>query len=323
MNSGKQHSCILPAEITTVVQPVLNYLTCMHAWCTAPMHHRMMSTNLYSPWPKAQTATQFFLDHGVWEDGGCALPAGKTALPSHIVLDCKRDGRYNLKAQLVAGGNHLQPGVDFNDTFAPVCSYRTLRMIAAVAARHGLRLRQFEIKAAFLNGVFEEEVYVRWPAGFEYLAGGPGRVLRLRRAMYGLRQAPRAWNKCLEAELTKRGVVCQSNADPGLWLIYGENGAVMCMFYVDDGLAAARSDEEAEALADIVASMFAIRRLGEPKDVLGIEVLRDWDAGTITQCHRGKAHALAEPFGGAGQRRSVPMSPAIYGDLHGARDGAC
>jgi hypothetical protein len=273
-------------------------------------------------WPQWELAIgaelQSFLDHGVWEEGGCALPAGKSALPSHIVLDRKRDGRY--KARLVAGGNHQQPGVDFNETFAPVCSYRTLRMIAAVAARHGLRLRQFDIKTAFLNGVLEEEVYVRPPAGFEYLAGGPGRVLRLRRAMYGLRQAPRAWNKCVEAELTKRGFV-QSNADPGLWLLYGENGAVMCMFYVDDGLAAARSDEEAEALVDLVASMFAIRRLGEPEDVLGIEVLRDWDAGTITLCHERKALALAEAFGVAGQRRLVPMSPAVYSDLHGARDG--
>ena len=156
--------------------------------------------------------------------------------------------------------HHQQPGVDFNETFAPasVCSYRTLRMIAAVAARHGLRLRQFDIKTAFLNGVLEVEVYVRPPAGFKYLAGGPGRVQRLRRAMYDLRQAPRAWNKCLEPELTKRGVV-QSNADPGLWLLYGENGAIMCMFYVDNSLAAARSDEEAEALVDLVASMFAIR----------------------------------------------------------------
>ena len=76
--------------------------------------------------------------------------------------------------------------------------------------------------------------------------------------MYGLWKAPRAWFQCLEAEQTKQGCL-QSNADLGLWLLYGENGAVMCMFYVNNGLAAARSDEEAEALVDLVASMFAIR----------------------------------------------------------------
>ena len=117
-----------------------------------------------------------------------------------------------------------------------------------------------------------------------------------------------------------RGFV-QSNADPRLWLLCGENGAVICMFYVDDGLAPALSDEEAEALVGLVASMFAIRRLGEPEDVLGIEVLRDWDAGTITLCHERKAVALAETFGNSGQRRSGPMSPAVSGDLHGARNG--
>ena len=61
-------------------------------------------------WPQWELAIcaelQSFFDHGVWEQGGCALPAGKTALPSHIVLDRKRDGRY--KARLVAGGSHQQ-----------------------------------------------------------------------------------------------------------------------------------------------------------------------------------------------------------------------
>jgi hypothetical protein len=171
-----------------------------------------------------------------------------------------------------------------------------------------------------LYGVLEEEVFVRPPAGFEHLAGGCGRVLRLRRAVYGLRQVPRAWNKCLEAELTKRGFV-QFYADLGLWLLYSKVGAVMCMFYVDVGLVAARSDEEAAALVDLVASMFTIRQLGEPEDVLGIEVLWDWEASTITLCQERKALALAEAFGVAVERRPMPMSPAVYGDLHSSHEG--
>jgi hypothetical protein len=60
-------------------------------------------------------------------------------------------------------------------------------------------------------------------------------VLRLDRALYGLRQALRAWNQRLESELKRRGFV-QSDADPALWLLFGKDGPVFTMFYVDDGM---------------------------------------------------------------------------------------
>jgi hypothetical protein len=72
---------------------------------------------------------QACLAHNVWEP--CKLPAGKHALPTRFVLARKRDGRY--KARLVAGGHRQRPGRDFQETFAPVCSYRTLRMVLAVS----------------------------------------------------------------------------------------------------------------------------------------------------------------------------------------------
>jgi hypothetical protein len=226
-----------------------------------------------------QVEIDAILQLGTWESGGCVLPAGKQALPTHFVQNLKRNGRY--KSRLVAGGHKQRPGVDFNETFAPVCSYRTLRMMLAVAAHAGLVLWQFDIKTAFLNGYLKEEVYVRPLRGLEHLAGGSGRVLRLCRALYGLRQAPRAWNERLEAELTAQGFV-QSNADPSLWILYSKDGAVLTMFYVDDGMVAARNDVEADALVDAIASIFEIRRLGEPQDMLGIEISRDLAAGTIT-----------------------------------------
>jgi hypothetical protein len=92
----------------------------------------------------------------VRDSGGCLLPPGKQALPSHFVLNVKRDGAY--KAQLVAGGHKQQLGIDYCETYAPTCSYRTLRMMLAVAARGNLELRQFDIRTAFLNGHLEEEV---------------------------------------------------------------------------------------------------------------------------------------------------------------------
>jgi hypothetical protein len=126
-------------------------------------------------------------------------PQGKHVLPSHIVHDRKRDGRY--KARLVADGHRQEQGDDFEETFAHVCAYRSVHMLLAVAAQRGLALCQFDIRTAFLNGELKEEVFIRAPAGAEHLAGGSGKVVGLRRVLYGLRQAPRTWNQRLETEL--------------------------------------------------------------------------------------------------------------------------
>lgn len=262
------------------------------------------------------------VEYGVFEEAD--LPPGKQALPSHFVLERKRPppgetGKGRYKARLVAGGHKQRLGIDFEETYAPVCSYRTMRMILAVAAHENLELRQFDIRTAFLNGELDEEVYIRAPVGAEHLAA-PGKVLRLRRALYGLRQAGRAWNKRLEGELRSRGFQ-QSDADPSLWILRGESGAVLAMFYVDDGMVAARTADEADALVDLVASMFAIRKLGEPQDFLGIEIARNRQAGTISIDQARKARALADSVGVAGERRGVPMSPETFAGLRAAQPG--
>jgi hypothetical protein len=78
------------------------------------------------------------------------------------------------------GGHRQQPGVDFNETFAPVCSYRSVRMMLSVAAREGLHLRQFDIQ----NASFTVTSGKKATFGLlKDLAGGPGRVLRLNRAL--------------------------------------------------------------------------------------------------------------------------------------------
>jgi hypothetical protein len=253
---------------------------------------------------------------GVWEN--CELPTGKQALPSRFVFERKRDGCY--KTRLVVGGHRQQHGLDFADTFAPVCSYRTMRMILAVRAHEDLVLRQFDVRLAFLIGELEEKVYVRPPPGAEHLAVGNKRVLRLRRARYGLNQASRAWNKRLEGELRVKGFE-QSDADPALWSLHGEGGAVLAMFYVDDGLVAAKTTAEADALVDLVGSMFEIRKLREPEDFLGIHICRDRRAGTITVDQEDKATALAAELGVSGTFRVVPTTPEVFWEMRGAQPG--
>jgi hypothetical protein len=92
------------------------------------------------------------------------------------------------------------------------------------------------------------------------------------------------------------------------------------MFYVDDGMVAVQTAEEADDLVDLIASIFETRKLGEPQDMLGIEIARDRQAGTITIRQSEKERALAVAFGVSGQRQATPMTPAVFGGLIAARD---
>ena len=137
------------------------------------------------------------------------LPPGARAVGSRLILERKRDLRY--KARLVAQGFSQRAGIDYDDTYAPVSGYTTLRSFLAVVAAQDLEMRQLDIKTAFLNGELEEVVYMRQPQG--YSIGPSNLVCRLHKAIYGLKQAPRAWHLTLKQKLLDHGFVT-SDADP-------------------------------------------------------------------------------------------------------------
>src|SRR4051812_48616834 len=96
------------------------------------------------------------------------------------------------KARLVAQGYTQVEGVDFGETFAPVPRLESICITLAFANHHNIKLYQMDIKSAFLNGNIEEEVYVAQPPGFEDQKN-PDMVYMLKKVMYGVKQAPRAW----------------------------------------------------------------------------------------------------------------------------------
>jgi hypothetical protein len=108
------------------------------------------------------------------------------------------------KARLVARGFVQQAGIDFDEVFAPVARMESIRLLLALAAQEGWPIHHMDVKSAFLNGELKEEVYVKQPPGF-VVTGEEGKVLRLRKALYGLRQAPRAWNAKLDSTLKEMG----------------------------------------------------------------------------------------------------------------------
>lgn len=119
------------------------------------------------------------------------LTVGHRAITLKWVYKLKKDEAGAVikhKACLVARGFVQQEGVDFDDAFAPVARMESVRLLLALAAQEGWRVHHMDVKSAFLNGDLKEEVYVHQPPGF--VIPGKNKVLRLRKALYGLRQAP-------------------------------------------------------------------------------------------------------------------------------------
>jgi hypothetical protein len=129
-------------------------------------------------------------------------PAGVKPIPVKWVFKVKRDatGRFErFKARLVVKGFRQQEGIDYNEVFAPVSKYVTVRTLMAKAAAEDLDLHQIDIKTAFLHGDLEETIYMQQPSATKKAATGT--ACKLNKSLYGLKQAPRAWYTRLHKEL--------------------------------------------------------------------------------------------------------------------------
>ncbi|KAJ0448763.1 putative RNA-directed DNA polymerase [Helianthus annuus] len=168
-------------------------------------------------WQKAmQSELQAIAKNKTWEL--VSLPPGKNVVGVKWVFKVKQgeDAKgIKYKARLVAKGYSQQPGIDFQETFAPVARFETVRVILSVAANMGWLVHQMDVKSAFLNGDLNEEIYLEQPEGF-VIPGKEKMVYKLHKALYGLKQAPRAWYAKIDGFFVKNGFE-RSNNEPTLY----------------------------------------------------------------------------------------------------------
>ncbi|CAF2369372.1 unnamed protein product, partial [Brassica napus] len=155
------------------------------------------------------------------------LPKGKKAVTSRWIftIKYKADGKVERKkSRLVARGFTQTYGEDYIETFAPVAKLHTIRIVLSLAVNLGWRLWQMDVKNAFLQGELEDEVYMHPPPGLEHLVKS-GNVLRLKKAIYGLKQSPRAWYNKLSTTLNGRGFK-KSELDHTLFTLTTPSGMI-------------------------------------------------------------------------------------------------
>nr|GEY56096.1 hypothetical protein [Tanacetum cinerariifolium] len=107
------------------------------------------------------------------------------------------------KARLLAQGHTQEERIEYKEVFAPVARIEAIRLFLAYASFMGFTVYQMDVKSAFLYGTIDEEVYVMQPPGFQD-PDFPDRVYKVEKAMYGLHQAPRAWNDKYVGDILKK-----------------------------------------------------------------------------------------------------------------------
>jgi hypothetical protein len=186
------------------------------------------------------------------------------------------------KARLLAKGCYSQvEGLDFDETYAPIARLESIRIVLAYATYHGFKLYQMDVKSAFLNGPIKEEVYVEQPPGFED-SEYPNHVYKLSKALYRLKQAPRAWYECLRDFLITNGFKV-GKADPTLFTKTIANDLFVCQIYVDDIIFGSTNKSTCEEFSRIMVQKFKMSMMGELKYFLGFQVKQPQEGTFISQ----------------------------------------
>ncbi|GKB15276.1 retrovirus-related pol polyprotein from transposon TNT 1-94 [Tanacetum coccineum] len=174
------------------------------------------------------------------------------------------------KARLVAKGYRQEEGIKFEESFASVARIEAIRIFLAYVAHKNMVVFQMDVKMAFLNEILREEVYVIQPEGFvnqDHL----NHVFRLKKALYGLRQAPRAWYDLLSKFLLRQKFV-KGVVDPTLFTEKEGNDLILVQIYVDDIIFASANAIFCDKFSKLMSKRIKMSMMEQISVFLGLQI---------------------------------------------------
>ena len=194
------------------------------------------------------------------------------------MVDCKwtykiksgdhgRPERY--KARLCARGFTQIYGIDFDETYAPVVKFTSIRVFLAKAILMKMTIHQMDVVTTFLNAPLDEEIYMRQAPGFAE-TGKEHLLCRLKRSIYGLKQSSRQWNKVIDEFMKNEGFKV-ADADCCIYLKNRDNYTIMVSLYVDDLMIASNCNDLCSNLKKSLNKRFEMKDLGRVRMCLGLE----------------------------------------------------
>ena len=249
------------------------------------------------------------------------LPPGRSPIGCKWVLKVKRgaDGQVErYKARLVAQGFSQKAGIDYTDTFAPVAKFVSIRALLAIGAHFDLHMHQMDVKTAFLNGELDEEIYMRQPEGYA-VQGSEHLVCRLRKSLYGLKQAGRAWYQRIDTVLVQQLGFTRLHADHCVYISHqssssssskNDSSIMYIALYVDDLLLLASHADKLTRIKQQLCGTFDMKDLGELHFLLGLQIRRDRRAGTLLVSQEEYVRRVVDRFGMTSSKAiGTPLDP--------------
>jgi len=238
------------------------------------------------------------------------LPPGRKAIKNRWVFAIKSDGR--KRARLVAKGFSQVEGLDYDEIFSPVVRFESVRLLFALAALENWQMTALDVKTAFLYGQLDEEIYMEQPEGFK-VKGQEFKVLRLRRAIYGLKQASLAWWKELDKSVRELDFK-RLYADAGIFVCRHKDGTILVMLaYVDDILFMGPNISLLKNKKTLFMERWECRDLGECKEFLQIGI--DRHGGNIFINQEQYLHKVVTRFIHGNEKTAKTPLPQGYKPL--------
>ena len=263
-------------------------------WKTETVTKRVLLTNIPTTYKSSQKATEAskwkeaaekeiksLMENETWEL--TTLPPNRKAIGSRWIFKIKYlpDGTIDkYKARLVAKGYAQKEGIDYEETFAPVAKFTSIRVLLAIAAKQDYEIHQMDVTTAFLNGNLDEEIYMTQPEGFEE-PGKENLVCKLKKGLYGLKQAPRSWNTKLHKILISNGFTQLVSENCIYHKLDRSNQHIYIAVYVDDLIIITNTPSVMADTKHILLKSFKMTDGGEIHYILGWEIHRNRKERTI------------------------------------------
>ncbi|MBW0534710.1 hypothetical protein O181_074425, partial [Austropuccinia psidii MF-1] len=279
--TGPRHPTLINSDIST--SNILPYPRRPVALLTErdPLtYNQAIMSDGQNHWKEAiKKEIQSMINLEVWEE--VQIKDSYKLIGTTWVFKTKRNNSNQIikhKARLCAQGFSQTQGRDYTKTFAPTARLNSLRTLIAVAAARGLKFEQLDIKSAFLNAPIEEDVYLMIPQGLD--RDKRNVCLKLKKAIYGLKQAPLAWYRQLSTWLMKLGFKI-SKADSCVFYLE-EPEPIWLFLHVDD---IAIFGKHLTEFKRAIEKEFRTKMLGMADLMLGIKIIHQPDSITLTQSH--------------------------------------